>query len=230
MTGMGAGLTWGSALIEWGGAALWRYGRDRCARVRGTLRRIEWARLLSVSPARVRSRPDGARARRGGAGRDGGLSRRERGFGPRSPEALLRLSSRRARRDRGATAGADRDVPRHPGGHARRRARARHRGRPFGRRVRRARVGVGDGNGRGDRARARTGACDGGGSPAAPGLDGGDPRARGRGGRGAVPQDRRRLARELQLPGPDRGLRRERGGRGAVRRGRRTSALDERSS
>ena len=40
-----------------------------------------------------------------------------------------------------------------------------------------------------------------------PGLDGRDPRARGRGRRGALPQDRERLARELQLPRPDRRLR-----------------------
>ena len=43
---------------------------------------------------------------------------------------------------------------------------------------------------------------------------------RGRGGREPLPQDRRRVAGELQLPGPDRDLGRERRSRGAVRRGR----------
>ena len=41
-------------------------------------------------------------------------------------------------------------------------------------------------------------------------LDGRDPRPRRRGRRGALPQDPRRVAGELQLPGPDRRLRRER--------------------
>ena len=53
-----------------------------------------------------------------------------------------------------------------------------------------------------------------------PGRDGGDPRSRRRGGREALPQDRRRVAGELQLPGTDRRLGRARGGRGVLRRGR----------
>ena len=44
-------------------------------------------------------------------------------------------------------------------------------------------------------------------------LDGRDPRARGRGRRDALPPDPRRVAGELQLPRPDRRLRRERRGR-----------------
>ena len=76
------------------------------------------------------------------------------------------------------------------------------------------------GDGRGDRARARAGPRDGGGGPRAPGRDGSDPRPRRRGGREALPQDRRRVAGELQLPGPDRRLRRARSSRGVLRRGR----------
>ena len=73
---------------------------------------------------------------------------------------------------------------------------------------------------RGDRSRARAWARDGRGGPPASRLDGRDPRARGRGGREPLPQDRRRLAGELQLPGPDRDLGRERRSRGVLRRGR----------
>ena len=63
---------------------------------------------------------------------------------------------------------------------------------------------------RGDRARPRARPGDGRGGARAPRLDGGDPRARRRGRRALCRQDPRRLAGELQLPGPDRRLRRER--------------------
>ena len=50
----------------------------------------------------------------------------------------------------------------------------------------------------------------------APRLDGRDPRPRGRGRRGALPEDPQRLARELQLPGSDRRLGRGRRGRASA--------------
>ena len=53
----------------------------------------------------------------------------------------------------------------------------------------------------------------------APRLDGGHPRPRRRGGRGALQEDLERVAGELQLPGPARHLRRDALGRRGVRRG-----------
>ena len=87
-------------------------------------------------------------------------------------------------------------------------------------RVRGARVGRSARHRRGDRARPRAWARDGRGGPPASRLDGRDPRARGRGGRDSLSQDRGRVAGELQLPRADRDLGRERGRRGVVRRGR----------
>ena len=52
-------------------------------------------------------------------------------------------------------------------------------------------------------------------------LDGGDPRARRRGGRGALQEDRERVAGELQLPRPARDLGRDPVGRRGLRRGAR---------
>ena len=60
---------------------------------------------------------------------------------------------------------------------------------------------------------------DGGGGRGAARLDGGDPRPRRRGRRGSLPEDLERLAGELQLPRPDRRLRRGRRGRRVLRRG-----------
>ena len=71
-----------------------------------------------------------------------------------------------------------------------------------------------------DRAGARARPGDGRGGEAAPGLDGGDPRARRQRGRGALRQDPQCLARELQLPGPDRHLGRDARGRRMLQRGR----------
>ena len=85
--------------------------------------------------------------------------------------------------------------------------------RPFGRRVLGARRRRLDERRRGDRARARARPRDGRGREGAPRLDGRDPRPRRRGRRGALPQDRERVAGELQLPGPARDLRRDRRGR-----------------
>ena len=150
----------------------------------------------------------------------GGVPDRIRGDGPRSRGALLRDAARAARRHGGAAAGARRDEPRDPRGDARARPRAGRRRRPLGRRVRGARRGGLARDRHGDRARARARARDGRGGAAAAGRDGGDPRARGRGGREALPADRGRVAGELQLPGPDRRLGRARGGRGVLRRGR----------
>ena len=167
-----------------------------------------------------------ARGRHGARDR-GGLSRgargvpdRIRGDRARSRGALLRDAARAARRHGGAAAGARGDEPRDPRRDARSRARARRRRRTLGRRVRGARGGRLARDRGGDRARARARSRDGRGGPAAPRRDGRDPRARGRGGREALPADRGRVAGELQLPGPDRGLGRARGGRGVLRRGR----------
>ena len=63
-----------------------------------------------------------------------------------------------------------------------------------------------------------------------PGLDGRDSRPRRRGGRGAVPQDRERLAGELQLPRPARHLRRDAVGRRGLRRGDARGRTARRSS
>jgi hypothetical protein len=55
-------------------------------------------------------------------------------------------------------------------------------------------------------------------------LDGGDPRPRRRGRRGALPQDRGRVAGELQLPGPARRLRRDARGRRVLHEAEREGA------
>ena len=80
--------------------------------------------------------------------------------------------------------------------------------RPLGRRVRRAGRRAGALGRGGDRARPRARPRDGRGRAGEPRLDGRDPRPRGRGGREALHADRRRVAGELQLPRPDRRLRR----------------------
>ena len=180
MTGMGAGLTWGSALIEWGGLpASERSGQ------RSVGGEHEQDRVLLPGPGRPRGR-HGPRARRGGAGRDGRLPGRQRGLRPRPAEALLRLAPRGSRRDRGAAAGARRDVPRHP-----RRDPVARGSSPTSSSAtrsgssRRSPPVNALGTRRGDRPRARAGPRDGGGRAAATRLDGRDPRARGRGGRDA---------------------------------------------
>ena len=101
--------------------------------------------------------------------------------------------------------------------------------RPLGRRVLRARRCEHALRPRRDHARARARARDGRGGAAASGLDGGDPRARRRGGRGALPQDPQRVAGELQLPRPARHLGRDAFGRRGDRRGdaRRRAARDQ---
>ena len=73
---------------------------------------------------------------------------------------------------------------------------------------------------RDDRARPRARSRDGRGGEGAARVDGRDPRPRGRGRRADLPPDPRRVAGELQLPGPDRRLRRERRGRRVLRAGR----------
>ena len=214
MTGMGAGLTWGSALMEW---TAHRLRRTCSLEDKGS---DEQGRVLLPGTGLARGR-HGPRDRRGRARGDGGLPRRLRGDRHRSRAALLRGAARGARRDGGAAADARRDEPRDPrrraeGGH-----RARRRRRPLGRRVRRARLG------RRDRHAARRSA-----SSASVGWRWPRRRRQRPGAMAAIlgledelvetplPQDLRRLARELQLPRPDRRLRRERGGRGVLRRGR----------
>ena len=183
MTGMGAGLTWGSALIRW------------------TKEMAPMSKIAFCFP--------GQGSIEAGMGRDiadavpGGERRvraRQRGVRPRPRAAVLPRRRRGARRHRGAAAGARRDVARDARGDPRPRHRAGLRRRPFGRRVRGARRG-GRAVARGrDRARARARHRDGGGRAPASRLDGRDPRARGRGRRDAVPPDPRRVACELQLP------------------------------
>ena len=68
-------------------------------------------------------------------------------------------------------------------------------------------------------ARARARPRHGRGGEGAPRLDGRDPRPRRRGGRGPLPQDRERVAGELQLPGPARDLGRDRRRRRGLLRG-----------
>ena len=63
----------------------------------------------------------------------------------------------------------------------------------------------------------------------APRLDGRDPRPRRRGRRGALPEDPQRVAGELQLPRPARHLGRDAGGRRVLRRGRSAKARAARS-
>ena len=134
-------------------------------------------------------------------------------------------------RDGEPAAGARRDVPRDQRGDPRARDRAGLRRRPFRRRVLRARRRTLAVAGRGDRARARARAGDGRGREGKPRDDGGDPRPRRRGRREHLQEDPQRVAGELQLPRPDRHLRRERG-RGRVLRpggGRRRAPRDQAS-
>ena len=104
-------------------------------------------------------------------------------------------------------------------------ARARHRAglrrRPLGRRVRRARRRAGDRRSEEAIALVRErGLAMAEAAREQPGLDGRDPRARRRGGRELCRADRRRVAGELQLPRPDRRLRREPVRRRVLHRGR----------
>ena len=147
---------------------------------------------------------------------------RKRGVGLDLERLCFDGTRRGAVRDRRAAAGARRDLASpcsRPLRDARRRAGLRRR--PLGRRVRGARGRAGDERRRGDRARARARARDGRGGARAARLDGGDPRPRRRGGRDALPEDPRRLAGELQLPGADRRLRREPRRRRVLRAGHR---------
>ena len=166
----------------------------------------------------VRGR-DGQGRRRGRARGDGGLRRRLRVLGHGPEGAVLRLAGRGARRDRGAAARARRDVARARRGAALARHRAGVRRRPLGRRVRGAGLGAVDLRARRDRDRPPPRARDGRRREGASGLDGRDPRPGRRGGREPLPQDRRRVARELQLPRPARDLGRDAFGRRSVRRG-----------
>ena len=132
---------------------------------------------------------------------------------------MLREPGRGYRRHRGPAACARHHVPlarrcapfaRHP---------ARRGRRPLGRRVLRARR---CGHALASATRLRSSASAGSRwrrPPAASRLDGGDPRSRRRGGRGALPQDPQRVAGELQLPGPARHLGRDAVGRRGDRRG-----------
>ena len=170
-------------------------------------------------PGLARGR-DGKGDRRGGPGGDGCLPTSAARLGPRPRRSSAstrrsRTSSRPRCSSRLSSRPAWRSWPR-----CARRDRAGRRRRALGRRVRGACVGRRARDRRGDRARPRAWARDGRGRPAASRLDGRDSRSRGRGGRDPVPKDRGRLARQLQLPRPDRDLGRERGRRGVVRRGR----------
>ncbi len=109
MTGMGAGLTWGSALIEW--------------TERNGVRR-EQDRLHVPGPGLVRGR-DGTRRRRGGARGDGGVRRRQRGVRAGPAGALLPRAARGPARHEGAAACARRDEPRDQRGDPGARDRAR---------------------------------------------------------------------------------------------------------
>ena len=170
MTGMGAGLTWGSALIEWTNGE-GSVTQDRL--------HVPW-------PGLVRGR-HGTRDRRGGARGDGGVRGRQRGGGdrPRSRSA----STARSRRcstpkvQQPALVATSLAIN---AGDPLARDRAGLRRRPLGRRVRRAGRRRVARHRRRDRARARARARDGGGARAAPGLDGGDPRPRRRGRRGPL--------------------------------------------
>ena len=138
------------------------------------------------------------------------FERGERRLGPRPQRALLRGAARGARRDGGAAAGARRDEPRRARRAARARDRARLRRRPLGRRVRRARGRRRARHRGGDRARARARARDGrGGAPAARARWPRSSGSRTRSSRSSA-ADPRRVAGELQLPGPARRLRRAR--------------------
>ena len=75
MTGMGAGLTWGSALIEWGGSSACRESRLERPR------RTRWAKSHSVFRARAPSRPAWAVSSRRPCRRDGRVPGRQRGVG-----------------------------------------------------------------------------------------------------------------------------------------------------
>ena len=140
-------------------------------------------------------------------------------------------AARGAGRDRGAAAGARRDEPRDAGGAAD----ARHQAgrtwsatRSASSRRSPRRESVGDA--RDDRARPRARARDGrGGEASAPARW---PRSSGSTTTwsSALPEDPRRVAGELQLPRPDRGLGRERGGRRVLRRGRGGGRAPRRSS
>ena len=180
---------------------------------------VDEGRVLLPRPGVARGR-HGPRDRGGVPGCARGLSDRVGGDRARPRGALLLDAARQARRHGGAAACARRDEPGDPRGDARARPRAGRRRRPLGRRVRSPGCGRLAGDGAGDRARPRARSRDGGGGSATSRRDGRDPRSRRRGGREALPQDRRRVAGELQLSRADRGVGRARGGRGVLRRGR----------
>ena len=108
MTGMGAGLTWGSALVEWTSADDW----PRMEHEQGCVLLPRQGSLEAGMGREIAEAvPDAMDVYRVGS----------RGVRARPRAALLRRSARGARRDRGAAAGARRDEPRDP----RRRPRAR---------------------------------------------------------------------------------------------------------
>ena len=194
-------------------------GADRMDTSRRLEQRHEQDRIHVPRPGLVRGR-HGSRHRRGRARGDGRLRRGQRGLGHGPEGALLRRPGRGSRRHRGAAARARHDVPRD----RRCAAGARHRARrassatrsassPRSARRRRSRRAMRS------RSSASAGIAMADGGRGSTRLDGRDPRARRRGGRGALPEDLERVAGELQLPGPARHLGRDAVGRRGVRRG-----------
>ena len=203
MTGMGAGLTWGSALIEW------TNGRSCVSKV------------AFCSPARARSRPAWAarsprpcprrwRCTKSAARPPGSTSR-----------PLLRRAARGARRHGGAAAGARRDEPRDPRGAPRRAASSptsssATRSASSPRSAPPSRIGAAEAIAL---VRERGLAM----AEAARRAPARWPRSSGsrtRWSKALCRKIARRVAGELQLPRPDRRLRRGRRRRGVLRRGR----------
>ena len=206
MTGMGAGLTWGSALIEWTHYDDWSdaYEQDRLHVPRPGLVRAGHGPRRSPRPS-PRRWPSTTPAARRPASTCGALcfsgSAEELMQTEVQQPALVAtsLAINAALRARGID-------PDYVVGHSVGEFAALGAAESIARQ-------------RGDRARARARARDGRGREGAPRLDGRDPRPRRRGRRGALPQDRERVAGELQLPRPARDLGRDRRGRRVLRRG-----------
>ena len=196
MTGMGAGLTWGSALINGRTGGL--RDEDRL-HVPGARTRPAWD-VTSPEPSRRRWP----------------CTTGERGGRTRPEGDLLPRPGREPARHEGAAAGARRQPRDQRGDPGAGSCPTSSSGTPSGSSRRSARP---------SRSTRRMRSCasedrDGRSRRGAPRLDGRDPRPRRRGGRGPLSKDRERLAGELQLPGPDRRLGRgRRRGRG-VHRGR----------
>ena len=162
--------------------------------------RDDWSagmtKIAFMFPGQGSFEPGWARDRRGRARGDGRLRRGLRGVGPRPEASSASTAPPRSCRDRGAAAGARRDVASRS---TRRCARAASgpttssaTRSASSRRSASAQSLIGA---RGDRARARARPRDGGGREGAPRLDGGDPRPRRRGGRGALPARSRTCGR-----------------------------------